>query len=136
MYFVSSYANYSDVFGHWRFVVRHDSLNQYGFSSLDLPITADSYDKLKVLTDSATCLFTKKFGPSAKTSATRMSGYSKGNKPIPRAGQKAMWLINGQKLTVNFSIIGEHGGSLYRLKIWRYKDHYENIKLPPWWDGF
>ncbi|GAB3659825.1 hypothetical protein GCM10027594_30460 [Hymenobacter agri] len=134
--FISSYANQSDVFGHWRFVVRHDSLNQYGFSSLELPITAGSYSKLKVLTDSAIILFTKQFGNPAKVSQGPPTGYVARQRPTPGVLRKAMWLIDGQKLTVNFSVVGEHGEYAYQLKIWRYQDFYENTKLPPWWDGF
>jgi hypothetical protein len=46
-----------------------------------------------------------------------------------------MWLIDGQKLKVDFSIDGEHGQYFYLLRIQRFKDYYGNLKLPPWWDG-
>jgi len=133
---VSYYNNVSEIFGSWSYVVRHDSLNQYGFSSTQLPITSEWYHKLFKLTDSTIKLFTDKYGQPAKDTLVKVNLYKKGAKFRTGTIRKAMWLIDGQKLKVDFSIVGEHNQYSYRLHIQRFKDYYGNMNLPPWWDGY
>jgi len=133
---VSSYDNNSTVFGHWTYVVRNDSLNQLEFSSLALPINAEWFNKLSRLADSAIHVFTEKYGKPVKDTTIKRNFFQKGKKYIAGDIQKAMWLIDGQKLKVVFSIDGEHGQYSYLLRIQRFKDFYGNMKLPPWWDGY
>ena len=133
---VSSYDNTSEIFGQWNYVVRHDSLNQYGFVSVELPMTAEWYNKLYKLTDSTIKLFTAKYGQPLKDTLVKVNLYQKGRKFHSGSILKAMWLIDGQKLKVDFSIVGEHNEYAYRFHIYRFKDYYGNIKLPPWWDGY
>ncbi|MVN23411.1 hypothetical protein [Mucilaginibacter arboris] len=135
-YGVSSYDNDSNIFGNWSFVVRRDSLNQYGFSSLELPITAEWYRKLSYFADSTIKIFTVKFGKPLKETFVKTNVYQKGKKYFPSAVRKAMWLIDGQKLKVDFSIEGEHNEYFYLLKVERFKYYYGNTKLPKWWDGY
>jgi hypothetical protein len=59
---ISSYENKPTIFGHWSHVIRHDSLNQYGFSSLDLPINLEWFNKLFKLADIAIDFFLKNTG--------------------------------------------------------------------------
>lgn len=135
-YSVSSYDNQSKIFGHWAFFVRHDSLNQLWFSSLELPINAESHQKIKALTDNAIAFFTSKYGLPIKTLVTKNNVYQTGKNYIPGTVHKAMWLVDGQKLKIDFSIGGEHGEFTYSLKIVKFSTYYANIKLPPWWDGY
>lgn len=135
-YGVSSFDNNSKVFGNWNFVVRRDSLNQYGFSSLELPITTEWYHKLSNLADSTIKVFTIKFGKPVKETFVKKNVYQKGKKYFPGDIRKAMWLINGQKLKVDLSIEGEHNEYFYSINIETFKDYYGNLKLPMWWDGY
>jgi hypothetical protein len=133
---ISSYDNRGKIFGNWSFVSRHDSLDQIGFSSLDLPITPEWYNELYNQTDSLIKLFTAKYGQPAKSSTNEKNFYQKDKKYLPGHIIKAMWLMEGQKLKVEFIIDGEHKDFHYSLRLLRFKDYYGNVKLPPWWDGY
>src|SRR4030095_4865 len=88
---VSSYDNISDVFGYWSYVVRHDSLNQYGFSSAELPMTSEWYNKLYKLADSIIKIFTEKYGQPLKDTLVKVNLYQKGGKFHSDEIRKAMW---------------------------------------------
>jgi hypothetical protein len=133
---ISSYDNNSTIFGLWTYVVRNDSLNQLGFSSLSLPINGEWFDKLSKFADSAIQVFTKKYGEPIKDTVVKTNFFQAGRKYKGGDIRKAMWLIDGQKLKVNFSIEGEHGQHSYVLRMERFKDYYGNMKLEPWWDGY
>lgn len=133
---VSSYDNNSAIFGHWTYVVRNDSLNQLEFSSLASPINAEWFNKLSKLADSTIHTFTAKYGKPFRDTVVKRNFFHLGKKYMASDIRKAMWLIDGQKLKVNFSIDGEHGQYSYSLRIQRFKDYYGNMKLPPWWDGY
>jgi hypothetical protein len=133
---ISSYDNNASIFGHWTYVVRNDSLSQLGFSSLALPITDGWFQKLSRLADSAIDAFTAKYGKPDRDTIVKKNFFQKGNKNAVGDIRKAMWVIDGQKLKVDFSIDGEHGQYSYLLRIQRFKDYYGNMKLPPWWDGY
>jgi len=105
---ISCYDNNSAIFGHWSYVIRHDSLNQYSFSSLELPINSEWFKKLLQLADSTINLFSTKYGTPIKDTVARNNFYQKGKKVRSGEIRKAMWLIDGQKLKVDFSIDGEH----------------------------
>lgn len=135
-YGVSTYDNNSSIFGYWTFTIRKHSLNQYGFSSLELPINKEWYNKLSRFADSTIKIFTAKYGKPFKETFVKNNVYQKGRKYLSGDVKKAMWLINGQKIKVDFSIDGEHKEYFYSLKIERFKDYYGNIKLPKWWDGY
>ena len=133
---VTSYNNRSIIFGNWSFVVRHDSLNQIGFTSLDLPITSEWFSKLSNFTDSAIKLFTLKYGDPAKQIFYKANIYKEGKKFVPGEIRKALWILNDQKLIISFSIEGEHQKYYYSVKILRFKDYYGNMLLEKEWDGF
>ena len=133
---ISSYTNNSTIFGYWSYVIRHDSLNQYGFSSLTLPINSEWFKKLNQLADSVINLFTIKYGTPIKDTVAKNNFYRKDKKYRSGDIRKAMWLIDGQKLKVDFFISGEHEQYSYLLRILRFKDYYGNSKIPPWWDGY
>lgn len=133
---ISSYDNNSAIFGYWSYVIRQDSLNQYGFSSLALPINLEWFKKISHLADSAINLFSKKYGAPIKDTVDKNNFYQKDKKYHSGEIRKAFWLINGQKLKVDFSIDGEHGQYSYIIRIQRFEDYYGNSKLPPWWDGY
>jgi len=135
-YSVSSYDNRSAIFGQWTYVLRNDSLDQLEFASLDLPINAGWFNQLSKFADSAIHLFTGKYGKPARDTIVKRNYFRAGKKFMPGDIKKAMWLIDGQKLLVDFSIAGEHGNFTYLFRILRYKDYYGNQKLPPWWDGY
>ncbi|MCC9166028.1 hypothetical protein [Pontibacter harenae] len=135
-YSVSTYGNRGGLYGRWAFVVRNDSLNQISFTSLDLPITAEAYDELAKQTEDLIEIFTAKYGQPAKATSTKKNAYQKDKKPMVGAINKAMWLIDGQKLKVEFFVDGEHGDYHYTLRILRFEDYYSNMKLPAWWDGY
>ena len=135
-YSISSYDNNATIFGHWNYVVRNDSLNQLGFSSLALPITDEWFQKLSRLADSAINVFTTKFGKPNRDTLVKKNFFKKGKRNAIGDIRKAMWFIDGQKLKVDFIIDGEHGEYSYLLRIQRFKDYSGNMKLPPWWDGY
>lgn len=79
------------------------------------------------MTDSAIKVFTVKYGVPIKDTVVRKNFYQKGRKYFPGDIKKAMWLVGGQKLKVDFSIGGEHGQYSYQLRIqdsklsWKFK---------------
>jgi hypothetical protein len=133
---ISSYDNSSTIFGYWTYAIRNDSLNQLGFSSLELPITAEWFGKLSKLADSVINVFTIKYGKPDRDTIVKKNFFQKGKRNSTGDIRKAIWLIDGQKLKVDFSMDGEHGQFSYLLRIQRLKDYYGNMKLPPWWDGY
>jgi hypothetical protein len=135
-YNISSYDNSALIFGHWNYTMRNDSLNQYGFSSIQLPVTAEWFNKLYPFTDSTIKFFTKKYGKPVQETLLKTNFYRKDKKVVAGVIIKAMWIIDGQKLKVQFSIDGEHHEYAYTMKIERFKDYYGNVKLPTWWNGY
>ncbi len=135
-YCISVYDNRNEIFGNWSFVVRNDSLNQIGFTSLDLPINSEWFDNLYSKTDTIIKLFTGYFGQPLKQTRNEKNFFKKGEKYLPGDILKAMWDIDGQKIKVEYIIDGEHNDFHYSLRILRFKDYYGNIKLPEWWDGY
>ena len=135
-YFLSSYDNHSPIFGNWTFTIRHDSLNQYGFSSLPLPITAEWYNTLYAFADSAIHVFATRYGKPARDTTVIKNRFANIAKHSPGDIRKAMWIIDGQKLKVEFDIGGEHDRYYYSLRIQRFQDYFGNQILPPWWNGY
>jgi hypothetical protein len=133
---VSYYDNKGEIFGNWVFVSREDSLDQISFSSLELPITQDWYNKLRKQADSLISVFKAKYGEPARTTVNEKNFYRVNQKVTAGAVVKAMWLIGGQKLKVVFEIGGEHNEFHYLLSVQRFRDYYGNQKLPPWWNGY
>ncbi|QCR22444.1 hypothetical protein [Pontibacter sp. SGAir0037] len=133
---VSAYDNSSDIYGHWSFVVRQDSLNQIGFTSLEYPITAENYDRLYRQADKLIKQYTSQYGQPVKSNFIKKEGFENNKSYNPNGIHKAMWLIDGQKLKVEFGVDGEHGEFHYSLSILRFKDYFSNMKLPPHWDGY
>lgn len=135
-YSVSFYEEKYSKWGGWSFVLRNDSINQYNYSTDSAPINSEWFSKLHKLADSAIHVFTIKFGKPAKYSINKNNFYKRDKKYLPGAILKAMWVIDGQKLKVDFAIDGEHDDNSYSLRIDRFKDYYGNVLLPSWWDGF
>jgi hypothetical protein len=133
---ISYYDNRGEILGNWGFVSRADSLDQISFSSLELPITQEWYNKLHKRADSLIAVFKTKYGEPAITTVNEKNYYGVNKKVIPGTIVKAMWLIDGQKLKVAFEIDGEHNQFHYLLSVRRFKDYYGNEKLPSWWDGY
>lgn len=120
--------NWNDLLGEWGFVMKNDTLNQYGFSSRVKEISYDNYIKYFKTADSAITYFTDKYGlPARDTSVNNL-------KNIRLGVRKAMWLINGQKLLVRF--VYDHEFEEYIFEISRYEDYYGDFELPPEFDGY
>lgn len=132
---ISSDNHKGKIFGTWSFVLRGDSLDQIDFSSLDLAITQEWYNLLYKQADSLIKLFTIKYGPPLKSTTNQKNFYQNGKKYLPGDIIKAIWLINGQKLKVEFTIEGEHKNYYFMLRISKFKDYYGNHKVPLWWGG-
>lgn len=135
-YAITSYGQTTDISGNWTFAARQDSLIQIGFTSLNLPITSDWFNKLYSRADSLIKYFNIKHGKPFKTDLNQKNFFLEGKKYSSSNIVKAMWLIDGQKLKVEFIIDGEHNDFHYSLRISKFKDYYGSVKLPPWWDGY
>jgi len=133
---ISYYDNKGEIFGNWSFVSREDSVDQISFSSLELPITKKWYDALRKQADSLMLIFKTKYGEPAMATVNDKNSYGANKKIISGPIVKAMWLIDGQKLKLEFEIDGEHNEFHYLLRIKRFRDYYGNQKLPPWWNGY
>ena len=135
-YFVSYQDHSAEIIGNWTFTIRHDSLNQYSFSSVQLPITAEWHNKLYTFADSAISVFTARYGKPLRDTIIIKNRFANNSKHSPGGIRKAMWIMDGQKLKVEFEIDGEHGHNHYKLSISRFGDYYGNMELPAWWDGY
>lgn len=121
----------------WAFVSRNDTLNQYGLFFEEYPVTPESFRLLYPVADSLMKIFQSRFGDPVKSVNNGGKFHAVGNSPFFQSDiLKAMWMVDGQKITINFSINGEHPPFHYELKVSRFRNYYGNVELPPWWDGY
>lgn len=136
MYFISVNDHRLKIPGYWGFAIRNDSLNQYSFTSIDGPITAEWFNKLHPFADSTIKYFTSKFGKPVRDTSSKKNFFVTGKKFTPGVITKAMWILDGDKLKIDLSIVGEHDDFSYQLSIHRFRDYYGNMELRPWWSGY
>ncbi len=135
-YRIRYFDNNNDPYGHWDYFIRKDSLVQVGFSSLELPIKEEWFNLLYKKADSLINAFTVEYGKPIKSTLKKENFYQKGKKQLSCDIIKALWLIDGEKLKVDFSIDGEHNQFHYAFSAIRFKDYFNWSELPAWWDGY
>jgi len=130
-YVINFKGSLGELRGLWYFVMRRDTLNQYGFGAEETKPTPYNYTQYYKAADSVISYFTVKYGtPIRDTALYNLKNIRPGWYEI----RKAMWVINGQKLVVEFKY--DHKDKKYMFDISRFKDYHGNFELPPWWDGY
>lgn len=135
-YSIKSYNNKSNIFGDWTFISRNDSINQICWTSIELPITEEWFKILYGQADSLINTFTIKHGQPIKFRKKEKKFYKPNHKLFPTEIMSATWIIDEQKLKVDFIVPGEHKDFYYMIRIQKFKDYYGNSKLNPGWDGY
>lgn len=124
------------LYGNWTYTLINDSLYEYSYATIELPLTEEWYNKLYPRVDSTIKYFTQKYGKPIRDTLIKNKVNQKTKKTDNSFQQISMWIINGQKIKVFFGIVGEHNEYSYVFSIHRFQDYYYEFALPSWWDGF
>ena len=120
-------GQWNGLAGNWYFVIRFDTLNQFGFSLIDKEVNKYNYLRLYNAADSAINYFTAKYGSPIKEDSAKHNDFRMNVR-------KALWLINGQKLLVRFFY--DHEYSEFSFKIERFEDYDGDFELTEEIDGY